>query len=118
MIKKNPGKSAIFSSCLSMTKKYFILTVLVVLVGCASAGRDFPSNRVAEIQTGKTTKTEVRSIFGSPWRVGLEDGQQTWTYGKYKYKLIGDSDTKDLVIRFNAKDIVASYSFNTTDHQE
>lgn len=102
----------------SVLKMFLVWAALLTAVACATAGYDFPSDRAHDIQTGETTKNEIRTIFGSPWRVGLEDGQQTWTYGKYKYKLFGNSSTKDLVIRFNAQDIVSTYSFNTTDHNE
>jgi hypothetical protein len=98
-----------------------ILVCLVVFalgVSCASVGRDFPSASVPGIQIGKTTQADIQSMFGPPWRVGIEDGQRTWTYGKYHYRLFGQSDTKDLVIRFNANNVVVSYSFNTTEREE
>ena len=37
-----------------------------------------------------------------------------WTYGRYTYRLIGETDTKDLVIKFNNEGKVSSYTFNTT----
>ena len=86
--------------------------------GCATVGRDFPTDRVSKIQVGETTQNDIRSMFGSPWRVGAKDGQLTWTYGKYQYRLFGDTSTEDLVIRFNDRNIVVSYTFNTTEHDE
>lgn len=86
--------------------------------GCANVGKDFPTDRVTGIQVGKTTKNDIRSMFGSPWRTGAKDGQLTWTYGKYQYRLVGDSSTQDLVIYFDDKDKVTSYTFNTTEHNE
>jgi len=94
------------------------LAVILVATGCANMGRDFADRRVLDIQIGKTTQDDLRDMFGSPWRVGIEDGKTTWTYGRYQYRLIGDSKTKDLVIHFNKDNIVSSYVFNTTDHQE
>jgi len=73
---------------------------------------------VSQIQIGKTTQAEIRSMFGAPWRTGVEDGQRTWTYGKYKYRLFGERSTTDLVVRFDRNNVVASYSFSTTDHEE
>lgn len=95
-----------------------VLALSVIVGACANVGRDFPDSRVPEILIGKTTQGQVEQMFGKPWRVGLEDGQRTWTYGKYRYSLFGQSNTKDLVIRFNDKDVVVSYSFNTTDHKK
>jgi hypothetical protein len=98
---------------------FILLTAFFLFAtGCANVGRDFPTDRVSGIQVGKTTKNDIRSMFGSPWRIGAKDGQLTWTYGKYQYRLIGDTSTQDLVIRFNDKDIVVSYTFNTTEHNE
>lgn len=95
-----------------------LLLITVFIMGCATVGHDFPDAQVSDITIGKTTQDQIRSIFGSPWRIGIEDGQRTWTYGKYRYKLFGQSSTKDLVVRFNDKNIVVSYTFNTTEHDK
>ncbi|MGC9021810.1 MAG: hypothetical protein ACP5J5_01650 [Dissulfurimicrobium sp.] len=98
-----------------------IIPYLAILVacmfftnGCVSMGRDFPVDAVPKIQIGKTTKEDIVRMFGPPWRTGLEDGKTIWTYGHYNYSLIGSSNTYDLVIRFNANNIVESYTFNTS----
>lgn len=90
----------------------------IVLAGCSTVGRDFPSHLVPKIKIGQTTQAEIRSMFGSPWRVGIEDGQHTWTYGKYQYRMLGDASTRDLVVRFDERQVVASYTFNTTEHDQ
>ena len=107
-----------FSMLQSMAKAAILSFAFCLMIGCATVGRDFPVEKVHGIQIGKTTQQEIRKEFGSPWRVGIEDGKNTWTYGKYKYKLIGDADTTDLVIWFDKQNIVSSYSFNTTEHIE
>jgi len=91
---------------------------LMLFASCATVGSDFPSEQVDGIQIGKTTQAEIQEMFGSPWRVGVEDGLRTWTYGKYKYRLFGESNSKDLVVRFDENNVVVSYSFNTTEHGE
>jgi hypothetical protein len=88
--------------------------IWAALCACASVGRDFPESPVAQIHIGITTQTQIRAMFGNPWRVGIEDGRVTWTYGKYLYRLIGQSSTKDLIVRFDPKNAVASYSFSST----
>lgn len=92
--------------------------LMICFASCATVGRDFPVSRVPEIQIGKTTQDEIREMFGSPWRIGIEDGRRTWTYGKYRYRLIGEPSTEDLVIRFDERNVVVSYTFNTTEHNE
>lgn len=107
------------SRCGKFWMGVFVVAVIVAsMASCATVGREFPESQVSEIQIGETTQTQIRDMFGTPWRVGVEDGQPTWTYGRYHYKLFGQANTKDLVIRFNEKGVVVSYSFNTTDHQE
>ncbi|HUT23067.1 MAG TPA: outer membrane protein assembly factor BamE, partial [Sumerlaeia bacterium] len=86
--------------------------LMLISAGCATVGRDFPVARVSDIRMGETTQNEVRAMFGSPWRVGIEDGQRTWTYGKYRYRAFGQASTQDLVIRFDGRGVVASYTFN------
>ncbi len=80
--------------------------------GCATVGWDFPSQRVAEIRNDQTTKSELLSQFGRPYRRGIEDGDSTWTYVHYKIRLLGgQSRTRDLYIRFDG-DRVRSYTYN------
>lgn len=90
----------------------------LALAGCLSVGRPFPVERVAEIQIGRTTHQDVRRMFGDPWRTGLEDGRRTWTYGSYRYALLGETRTRDLVLRFDDKGVVASYTFNSTHPED
>jgi outer membrane protein assembly factor BamE (lipoprotein component of BamABCDE complex) len=93
-----------------------VLTVFPA--GCATVGRDFPVSHVSEIEKGKTTQDQIRTLFGPPWRVGVEDGETTWTYGKYRYTLLGQKEAQDLVIRFDNRNVVSSYTFSTTKHEE
>ncbi len=90
--------------------------ILSMPSGCATVGRDFPVNQVDHIRLNETTQDEILRMFGEPWRVGIEDGRRTWTYGKYRYRLFGQASTQDLVLRFDDQGRVASYTFNTTEH--
>ena len=85
------------------------------LSACATAGRDFETARVADIQIGKTTQADIEAMFGKPWRTGIEDGLRTWTYGKYRYSVFSKTSTRDLVVRFDKNNVVSSYTFNTTE---
>lgn len=95
-----------------------VLMLVVFFSGCASFGEKFPVQDVARIEIGKTTQQQVIKMFGSPWRTGLESGQKTWTYGNYKYALFQEKQATDLVIRFDENNVVASYTFSTTEHNE
>jgi outer membrane protein assembly factor BamE (lipoprotein component of BamABCDE complex) len=91
---------------------------VLALSACLTVGREFPSDRVGQLQIGKTTRDDVHRIFGEPWRTGVEDGRRTWTYGHYRYSLFGPAETQDLVIRFDPKGVVASYTFNAAPPPE
>lgn len=94
-----------------------ICIFLLIAGGCATinVGYDFPDEQVVSIRVGQTTKDEIHAVFGEPWRVGLENGLETWTYGKYSYRGSRETDAKDLVVRFTDKDIVESYTFSKTN---
>ncbi len=96
----------------------FVALLAGALAGCASVGREFPVERVPQIEIGRTNQEEIRALFGVPWRTGLEDGQVTWTFAKYRYSLFGGTSTEDLVVRFDERGTVVSYTFNTTKHEE
>lgn len=99
-----------------------LLALLAVLAlapaGCATVGKDFPADRVGEIRIGTSTEQDIKAMFGSPWRVGVEDGKTTWTYGRYYYSAAGQKQAKDLVVRFDARGVVSSYTYSTTDHDK
>ncbi len=86
-----------------------------LLSACLTVGKSFPDYAVPDIKIGKTTESEIRKLFGPPWRTGMDGGERTWTYGHYRYSLFGEAKTEDLVIRFDKDGVVSSYTFNTTD---
>ncbi len=92
-----------------------LFAISVLLSACFTVGKSFPDYAVPDIRVGKTTENEIRTLFGSPWRTGMDDGDQTWTYGHYRYSLFGEAKTEDLVIRFDKDGVVSLYTFNTTD---
>lgn len=92
-----------------------LITLTMTAAGCASVGRDFATHKVEDIEIGETTRAEVETMFGEPWRTGVEDGKRTWTYGKYRWSAFGEAETTDLVVRFNEDGTVSSYVYNTTE---
>lgn len=94
------------------------LLMLLLVTGCATVGQEFPAEHVPDIRIGQTTQQDIKTLFGSPWRVGVENGTPTWTYGRYYYGAGGRQQAQDLVIRFDGRGVVSSYTYSTTDHQE
>lgn len=86
--------------------------LFVCCPGCATVGRDFPAQRIAEIKIGETTKSDLLAYYGRPYRRGVEDGDSTWTYVHYKLRLVfGKTATRDLYVRFDGNR-VRSYTYN------
>ena len=91
-----------------------LLSSSILLSGCMTIGHEFPAGQVSSIKIGSSTQNDIMNLFGTPWRTGVENGLQTWTYGDYSYSVLGDGNSEDLVIRFNKNNIVSSYTFNST----
>ena len=89
------------------------LLTSVFLWGCMTVGKNFPSEDFSWIVKNKTSRDEVNRTLGEPFRVGVDAGQMTWTYGYYRYRLFGTTHTKDLVVYFNRDKTVSSFTFNT-----
>lgn len=85
----------------------------IFLTSCLTVGTQFPS-MVTWIKANETTRSEVEKAFGPPFRMGYDSGMKTYSYGYYKYSAFAESQTKDLTIRFNPNDTVASYSFSSS----
>lgn len=92
--------------------------MMIGMAGCATIGHDFDSTSLSWLTPGQTDKQELLERLGEPFRVGIDAGDQTWTYGFYKYKVFGTSITKDLVIRFDASAKLKSYTLNTSFPEE
>ncbi len=90
------------------------LLALTVLSGCVSIkfGREFPSPDPKMIVAGKTDKTSLQRMFGDPYQVGLDSGDQTWRWF-YGQRESGAEISKDLSIRFNPDGTVKAYSFSS-----
>lgn len=66
-----------------MKSKISILVILVFMAGCATVGNQQISSYsiTSQIQIGKSTKAEVRSLVGEPTKVNFqENGKEIWEY--------------------------------------
>jgi len=99
-----------------LRKTFCGLVVLMLLLssGCASIGHEFPAGQISTIRIGETTQNDIYTTFGKPWRTGIDNGMKTWTYGNYRYSLFSDHSAEDLVIKFDKRNVVSAFVFNTT----
>lgn len=97
--------------------KFFKVSALVLsaslfFCSCVTRGKDFSSD-YSWIKEKKTSKDQVSQALGQPSSKGYSSGKPTWTYGYYKFRLFGNSETKELKIYWDGK-IVDSFSFNSS----
>ncbi|MFU0837255.1 MAG: Outer membrane protein assembly factor BamE [Pseudomonas fragi] len=110
-----------------MKKLIAVMGMCVALGGCATshytAGRDFPSASVASITKGKTTTTELKSLFGEPYaKSAVSETDEKWIYTytngsahaqsyvvTMKVTTTGTQKTLDVLIR---NDVVINYTFS------
>jgi outer membrane protein assembly factor BamE (lipoprotein component of BamABCDE complex) len=62
-----------------MKKIAFILAALVLLAGCATAGREVNWNRARQVKVGMS-EPEVTALMGAPYMVSSRDGGQRWIW--------------------------------------
>ena len=91
-----------------------LLVAALAGAGCVSMkfGRDFPSPDRQLIVVGKTDKAALERIFGEPYQIGLDSGDQTWRWF-YGQRESNTELSKDLSVRFNADGTVKAYAFSS-----
>ena len=85
----------------------------LVAAGCFTVGENFSARPVRKIEKGVTTKAEVEKLFGQPFRTGLDDGYESWTYVYNKWNAVTATRSKDLYIVFNRDGTVRTYTYNS-----
>lgn len=121
-----------------MKRHFFVAVSIVVLLGfagCASVGNETlraesEATVQGKITEGKTTKTQVRTLFGSPLKTSFTDGGlEIWTYEFSKvssdavsyipivnlFGATASGTKKELVVMFNKDSIVQRYSMSESD---
>ena len=118
------------------TKLNFAAVVaLAVLTGCASVGNETlraesESSVQKKIIEGKSTKAEVRVMFGSPFKTSFTDGGlEIWTYEFSKvsadavsyipivnlFGATASGTKKELVVLFDKGGLVQRYSMSESE---
>ncbi|OGS27843.1 MAG: hypothetical protein A2297_06695 [Elusimicrobia bacterium RIFOXYB2_FULL_48_7] len=99
-------------------KTFFKLSAFFILLsgaaGCITVGREFSTSTIPGIIIGTTTMNEIRGTYGEPYRKGIDDGDLTWTYVRYRISVFSGNYTRDLYIKFDKAGVVRSYSYNTS----
>jgi outer membrane protein assembly factor BamE (lipoprotein component of BamABCDE complex) len=128
----NPVSPSPFMQANRMTASVAIALILLAQAGCMSAGNETLRKETEvsvqqKVLEGKTTKAEVRAMFGSPATTSFTDGGlEIWNYELSNMKadvvnyiplvgLLGSSASgtrKTLVVLFDDKGVVKRYSMS------
>ncbi len=92
---------------------FLAILLLALTVGCGSMGRNFDDTHVVDIKNNATTKAEILEWFGLPFKEGVENDYVMWTYQIDKY-MAGHTHSKDLVLLFDANNVVKAYRYTKT----
>ena len=94
---------------------YIGLIILVGIIllpgGCGTAGKSFDTSKVESIVNGTSTRSDIKKMFGEPFKIGIQNGQPIWVYEDHYYSIIREETSKDLIIIFSPDGIVQSYQF-------
>tara|TARA_B100001964_G_scaffold129057_1_gene142725 strand:- start:41 stop:352 length:312 start_codon:yes stop_codon:yes gene_type:complete len=90
-----------------------VIAVGIVLIsnGCGTVGKSFNASKVETIVNGTTTQSDIKKMFGEPFKIGIQNGQPIWVYEDHHYSIIREETSKDLIIIFGPNGIVQSYQF-------
>ena len=91
---------------------WFVIALLATACVGLQLGREFPSPDAAQLKINVTDKAGLVTLFGEPYQVGIDSGDQTWRWFHAQRGSPGTM-TKDLTVRFNANGTVKSYSFTS-----
>ena len=90
-----------------------VIVVGIVLIsnGCGTAGKSFNISKVESIVNGITTRSDIKKMFGEPFKIGIQNGQPIWVYEDHRYSIISNDSSKDLIIIFGPNGVVQSQQF-------
>jgi len=90
-----------------------VIVVGIVLIsnGCGTVGKSFNTSKVESIVNGITAQSDIKKMFGKPFKIGIQNGQPIWVYEDHHYSIIREETSKDLIIIFSPNGIVKSYQF-------
>ncbi|MBI2883922.1 MAG: hypothetical protein HYY11_08465 [Candidatus Methylomirabilis oxyfera] len=91
---------------------------ILLLAGCVAVGEEFRTPTAQMIKNGVTTRAELLRLFGSPTQVGIEDGNQTWTWVYVRAGSFSRNLSKELHVTLTDRGVVKSYSYTSSLPEE
>jgi len=88
-----------------------VVGIILISNGCGTVGKSFNTSKVESIVNGISTQSDIKKIFGEPFKTGIQNGQPIWVYEDHYYSIIREETSKDLIIIFSHDGIVQSNQF-------
>ena len=88
-----------------------VVGIILISNGCGTAGKSFNASKVESIVNGITTRSDIKIMFGEPFKIGIQNGQPIWVYEDHHYSIINNDTSKDLIIIFSPDGTVQSHQF-------
>ena len=100
--------------------RYTVIIIVTIFVlafgGCGgTVGKKFNTPKVENIINGTTTQAEIKTIFGKPFKTGIQNGKPIWVYEYNRYNLLRNDTSKDLIIVFGSSGVVQSHQFMSNE---
>ena len=88
---------------------FVLIACMAAVSGCGTVGKDFDTEMAQTIEKGRTTKVDIKRMFGTPFKRGVQNGNPVWVYEKNVYRALGKDSSKSLIIEFHSNGIVKGY---------
>jgi hypothetical protein len=89
------------------------ITLTLLFLGCGTAGKNFDASLYSNIVKGTTTQKEIQTMFGPPFKKGIQNGYRVWTYEYNHVNSFGSDIIKDMIIVFEKNGVVKSRQLMT-----
>ena len=91
--------------------RVIVVGIILTSNGCSTVGKSFNTSKVESIVNGVTTRSDIKKMFGEPFKIGIQNSQPIWICEDHHYTIIREETSKDLIIIFSPDGIVQSYQF-------
>ena len=88
-----------------------VVGIILISNGCGTVGKSFNTSKIESIVNGITTRSDIKKMFGEPFKKGIQNGQPIWVYEDHYYSIISNDLSKDLIIIFGPNGVVQSHQF-------
>ena len=88
-----------------------VVGIILISNGCGTIGKNFNTSKIESIVNGITTRSDIKKMFGEPFKIGIQNGQPIWVYEDHHYSIINNDTSKDLIIIFSPDGTVQSHQF-------